>query len=102
MQIHAGRPSSLIHLRKNFNDILYYASQKEFLLSRFALFNSSNQKEKEKKINYFFFFFFPRLTELQRMSGLVSLAFLRIAQMAPLKWMCLISEQEKEKNPKNV
>lgn len=49
MQIHAGRPSSLIHLRKNFNDILYYASQKEFLLFHFALFNSSNQKEKEKK-----------------------------------------------------
>lgn len=51
------------------------------------------RKRRKKKINYFFFL---RLTALRRMSGLVSLAFLRIAQMAPLKWMCLILEQVKE------
>lgn len=71
-------------------------------MSCLAFFNSSNQKEK-KKDNFFFFSFSPlRLTELLRMSGLVSLAFLRIAQMAPLKCMCLILEQEKEEKKPQI
>lgn len=56
-----------------------------------SLLCSSNQKEKEKEILFLW------LTEIQRMSGLVSLASLRIAQMAPLKWMCLILEKKKGK-----
>lgn len=60
-------------------------------------------RKRRKKDEFLFFFSFSplRLTELLRMSGLVSLAFLRIAQMTPLKCMCLILEQGKEeKNPR--
>lgn len=97
MQTQACRASSLNHLKKSCKDILYYVLQFEFLLTCFALLHSSNQKEKEKED---FFSFFLRLTELQRMSALLSLDFLRIAQMASLKCMCLILEHEKEKKKK--
>lgn len=60
-------------------------------------------RKRRKKITFFFFSFSPlRLAELLRMSGLVSLAFLRIAQMAPLKCMCLILEQEKEEKKPQI
>lgn len=62
----------------------------------------SNQKGKEKEDKLLFFFFPLKFTELLRMSGLVLLAFLRIAQMAPLNWMCLILEQENEEKKYRV
>jgi len=66
---------------------------KSFSCLVFLYLSPQIRKRRKKKINCFFFL---RLTEFQRKSVLVSLTFLRIAQMAPLKWMCLILEQEKE------